>query len=275
MQPSNTKHLGTLASPGARGRCGRRHPLHGVSAQHAKDNNSWNPGTARGTGSRIPARHPPGRPRSAPGGDGIAQHMHTRHRLEQQTQTARTTRSGSKSWEIRRAPSATPTHVASNHARAATHSPTYHGQLEQQAGTWYKFSDTDKCPLCHQTDGGGHIASGCQDPIMKRMYTERQQGRQNSTGRDLQRRSRQRHLHGRRGASSAAKTTAPTSASTSARRDAPPQADQGNRGARPVAAHQAARHHALQHARTLAGRQSAARHLHRSSRPKTRGRPTS
>jgi hypothetical protein len=64
-------------------------------------------------------------------------------------------------------------HVASNHARAATHSPKYrYGQLwNNKLALWYKFSDTDNAH--HQTDGGGHIASGCQDPIMKRMYTER------------------------------------------------------------------------------------------------------
>jgi hypothetical protein len=133
--------------------------------------------------------------------------------------------------------------------------------VEQQAGTQYKFSDTDKCPLCHQTDGGGHIASG-QDPIMKRMYTERH----NKAGRILL-----DAIYGARGSDicmadgsqqRCERRGAPTSASTTCPPRCSPQAP-GNRGARPVAAHQAARHHALQHARTLAGRQSAARHLHR------------
>jgi hypothetical protein len=63
----------------------------------------------------------------------------------------------------------------------------------------YKFSDTDKCPLCHQTDGGGHIASGCQDPIMKRMYTERHNKAGGESLLDaIYNGARGRHLHGRR-----------------------------------------------------------------------------
>jgi hypothetical protein len=30
-----------------------------------------------------------------------------------------------------------------------------------------------KCPLCQHEDGGSHIASGCQDKRMEKMYTSR------------------------------------------------------------------------------------------------------
>jgi hypothetical protein len=119
-------------------------------------------------------RHPPGLKPLLSTGDGIAQHMHTRHRLG----AANTDSAYYTFWQQilgdTEAPSATPT---SRREQSRTRSDAQ--SLSIGMVSWnnklalrYKFSDTDKCPLC-QTDGGGHIASGCQDPIMKRMYTER------------------------------------------------------------------------------------------------------
>jgi hypothetical protein len=191
--------------------------------------------------------------------------MHTRHRLG----AANTDSAYYTFWQQilgdTEAPSATPT---SRREQSRTRSDAQ--SLSIGMVSWnnklalrYKFSDTDKCPLC-QTDGGGHIASGCQDPIMKRMYTERH----NKAGRILL----DAIYNGARGSDICMADVGsqqrceddgrPTSPQPCARRDAPRRPTK-NRGARPVAAHQAARHHALQHARTLAGRQSAARHLHR------------
>ena len=37
----------------------------------------------------------------------------------------------------------------------------------------YRMAPSSACPLCHEEDGGMHIASGCQHPTMQCMYTER------------------------------------------------------------------------------------------------------
>jgi hypothetical protein len=165
-------------------------------------------------------------------------------------------------------------------SRAITHAqrrtvPSVWSAVEQQAGTRYKFSDTDKCPLCHQTDGGGHIASGCQDPIMKRMYTERH----NKAGRILL----DAIYNGARGSdicmadvgSQQRLTTGrPTSASTTCPRCSP-QADQGTEstpGCAPSGQTSCFATRKDTRRKTERGTTSASW----SSRPaKTRGRPTS
>jgi exonuclease III/ribonuclease HI len=121
-------------------------------------------------------RHPPGLKPLLSTGDGIAQHMHTRHRLG----AANTDSAYYTFWQQilgdteGTISNAYLTSRAITHAQRRTVLKYRYGQLwNNKLALRYKFSDTDKCPLCHQTDGGGHIASGCQDPIMKRMYTER------------------------------------------------------------------------------------------------------
>ena len=37
----------------------------------------------------------------------------------------------------------------------------------------YQFSNTSKCPLCGEPDGGEHISGGCRHASMERMYTAR------------------------------------------------------------------------------------------------------
>jgi ribonuclease HI len=43
----------------------------------------------------------------------------------------------------------------------------------QKRAKWFRLAKSDACPLCRQPDGCSHIASGCQHPVMERMYTER------------------------------------------------------------------------------------------------------
>jgi hypothetical protein len=43
----------------------------------------------------------------------------------------------------------------------------------QKRAKWFRLAQSDACPLCRQPDGCSHIASGCQHPVMERMYTER------------------------------------------------------------------------------------------------------
>jgi hypothetical protein len=130
MQPSNTKHLGTLASPGARGRCGRRHPLQRrfrAARERQQQLEPWHR-----TRNRKPhtSQTPAGSSSlSTGGGRDRATHAHAPPPRAANTDSAYYT-FWQQILEIRRAPSATPTHVASNHARAATHSPKYrYGQL--------------------------------------------------------------------------------------------------------------------------------------------------
>jgi hypothetical protein len=146
-----------------------------------------NPGTARGTGSRRTT--PPAGPETLAQHRGRDRNTCTRATAsEQQTQTARTTRSGSKSWEIRRHHQQRLPHVASNHARAATVlQVSVWSAVEQQAGTQVQIQRHRQMPTVHQTDRRPHRLRLPRPHHEANVHRETQQGRQNSTGRDLQR----------------------------------------------------------------------------------------
>jgi hypothetical protein len=110
-------------------------------------------------------------------------HMHVAHRLGK----SNTDSVYYKSWQQIRTTADGPLSNVYNKPRAnvshgerATANKYRTGQLwNRKMAHLRKCAPDDACPLCKHKDGGTHIASGCNDKRMKRMYQERH----NKTGR--------------------------------------------------------------------------------------------
>jgi ribonuclease HI len=120
-------------------------------------------------------QRPPG-PLDSLEGD-LRDHMHAAHRLG----TSNTNTIYYNSWQRMRPTADGPLSNAYNkpgagvsHAERTTTNKYRTGQLWNRRMAYLRrCAQDDACPLCRHKDGGTHIASGCNDKRMKRMYQER------------------------------------------------------------------------------------------------------